>query len=280
MPETVQVRMPPVGGRPAQAFRMYTRGGADQIARDLLRHGWHGFERPVPDVFARCVSSTDGVVVDVGANTGFYSLVATQASPAAGVHAFEPYPAATGCLRENLRLNGRADDRVVLVEEAVSDEVGEAALYVPDPSHGLVETSCSLNSGFKERVVDELRVPVVTLDAYFDALGRPGVGVVKIDVESLEHRVLEGSRRLLAEERPLVFLEVLPSGDPEALEGIRRAHDYVVVRLRPESYVVATGVAYDEHGWNQALVPSEGVGRFLDLLADVPLRAAPAGNQA
>jgi FkbM family methyltransferase len=280
MPETVRVRMPALNGRPSQSFRMHTRGGADQIARDLHRHGWHGFERPVPDVFSRCVSVSEGLVVDVGANTGFYSLAATQSSATVAVHAFEPYPVATACLRENLRLNRGTGDRVTVVEQAVSDQEGEAVLYVPDPSHGLVETSCSLNGEFKERVVDELRVPVVTLDAHLGALGWPNVGVVKIDVESLEHRVLAGARRLLTEARPLVFLEVLPSGDPEALERIRRAHDYVAVRLRPKSYILAPGVAYDDQGWNQALVPSERIGTFVDVLADVPLHAVPAGPQA
>ncbi len=252
---------------------MYTRAGSDQIARDLFRFGWQGFERPVPDVFVRCVGATEGVVVDVGANTGFYSLLAACASPATRVHAFEPFPAALSCLRENLQINRRTGDRIEVFPHALSDQVGEDTLYVPDPGHGLVETSCSLNRKFKERVVDELPVRVVTLDAHLDALGRPPVGVVKIDVESLEHRVLAGAERTLAEDRPLVFLEVLPSGDPAAIEAIRRRHRYVAVRLRAESAVVGARVTYDPGGWNQALIPDEKVDFMLQVLDGLALTA-------
>ena len=279
-PETALVRVPALGGRPPSSFRMYTRDGADQIARDLFRFGWQGFERPVPDVFARCVAATPGVVVDVGANTGFYSLVAVSASPsAARVHAFEPYPAAQVCLGENLALNRGALGRIEVFSDAVSDREGEDVLYVPDPGHGLVETSCSLNRDFKERVVDELPVRVVTLDAHREAHGRPVVSVLKIDVESLEHRVLAGAEDTLADDRPIVFLEVLPSGDPAAIELIRRRHRYVAVRLRADSAVVDTPVAYDPKGWNQALVPEEKLDVMRQVLSEASLpgaRAAPS----
>jgi FkbM family methyltransferase len=258
---------------------MYVRAGADQIARDLFRFGWHGFERPVPDVFARCVSATEGLVLDVGANTGFYALVAARASPSARVHAFEPFPAALRFLEENLHLNGGLEGCVNVFPYAVSDAVGQQPLYVPDPGHGLVETSCSLNGSFKERVVDEVTVDVVTLDAHVDALGRPVVGVVKIDVESLEHRVLAGAEGVLARDRPLVFVEVLPSGDPEAIERIRTRHGYLAVRLRPEAAVMGRPVAHDPQGWNQALVPEEKAARLEPLLAQSGLQTVTdAGN--
>lgn len=266
-PDTVTVRMPAMPGRSSATFRMHVRAGADQIARDLFRFGWHGFERPVPDVFARCVGVTDGLVLDVGANTGFYALVAVHALPEATVHAFEPYPPALRCLGENLALNGVAGTRVEVFPCAVSDAVGQAPLYVPDPGHGLIETSCSLNGEFKERLVDQLTVDVVTLDAHVEGLGRPVVGVVKIDVESLEHRVLAGAGRLLDRDRPLVFLEVLPSGDLEGIESIRRAHGYVAVRLRPESAIFGGPVVFDAEGWNQALVPEEKVDGMARTLA-------------
>lgn len=279
-PDTVLVRIPPVAGRPPSSFRMYTRGGADQIARDLSKFGWHGFERPVPDVFARCVAATDGLVVDVGANTGFYALVAAHVSSATTVHAFEPYPEALRCLEENLQLNREAARRVETFPYAASDAPGKQLLYVPDPGHGLVETSCSLDGTFKERVVAEIPVGVITLDAHMEALGRPVVSVVKIDVEAMEHRVLAGAEKVLARDRPVVFLEVLPAGDPAAIEGIRRAHGYVGIRLRPESAAVGAPVAYDSEGWNQALVPEDKLDFVRGILADASLRTISDGAGA
>ena len=121
-------------GPAGASFRMYTRAGADQIARDLSRStAGTASSAPLPDVFAACVRASEGLVIDVGANTGFYSLVAVSASGTAEVHAFEPYPAALVCLAREPGLNRSLAERVTVFPQAVSDEAGAGVLHVPDP---------------------------------------------------------------------------------------------------------------------------------------------------
>lgn len=272
-------RIPPIvpidrPGRPGESrlgFRMRSLAGADQIARDIFLHGWYAFERPLPDVFAALVArESRGLVLDVGANTGFYSLLAVRASRGIFVHAFEPFPTAEAHLRKNLRIN-RGSRRIRVFNQAICDQTGTARLYVPLPDHGLVETSCSLNGGFKDEFSAVLDVRSLTLDTHLEAVSHPSVRMLKIDVESMEHKVLAGARALLATDRPTVFVEVLPFGSLEELEDIRAAYDYLSVRLRPHTAIVSARVLYDEKAWNHLFLPREQLHSVLALLSEVGL---------
>src|SRR5207253_2723209 len=125
---------------------------------------------------------------DVGANSGYYALLAAAVAPDVTVDAYEPYPPAEALLRANIRVNGASRVRVHGV--AVGAAPGRATLYIPDPSHGLLETSSSLNPQFTpERPGSEIAVEVVTLDERHPP-GTPYPALLKIDVESLEPDVL------------------------------------------------------------------------------------------
>ena len=232
--------------------------GSDQIAAAIAADGWLGFERPVPDVFCALVRAERGLVLDVGANTGFYALVAVSVDATVEAHAFEPYPVVLDVLRANISMNVRGS-RVRVFEKAVGCAQGHALLHIPNPTHGLVETSASLNPAF--RVEDDRAsqtVTVTTLDAHVASLGpRARVGVIKVDVESLEHAVLEGAASLVSSDRPFVIVEVLPTSEVEVLDAIRSSFDYVDVCLRPHETVVGGPVAFDPDGWNHLFIPAE-----------------------
>jgi FkbM family methyltransferase len=255
--DIVMVR-PPLND--AHPFAMKLVQGSDQIAAAIAAQGWLGFERPLPDVFAALVRAKGGLVLDVGANTGFYALVAVSVDPRAEVHVFEPYPPVLDLLHANLTINTAAS-RVRVFEEAVGCERGHVLLHIPDPSHGLVETSASLNPVFRvEGERTSVPVTVTTLDDHIASSGRHArVGVIKVDVESLEHEVIAGASGLLAIDRPYVIVEVLPTSDIDALEAARASCGYVDVCLRPHEAVVGSAIAFDPDGWNHLFIPVEAL---------------------
>jgi len=244
----------------AHRFAMNLVTGSDQIARAMADDGWLGFERPLPDVFAALVRAKGGLVLDVGANTGLYALVAVSVARDVEVHAFEPYPPVLDLLHANLAINATAS-RVRVFDEAVGGERGRAELHIPDPSHGLVETSASLNPVFRiEGDRTAVSVTVTTLDEHAALFGgHARVGVIKIDVESLEHEVLAGAAALISNDRPYVVIEVLPTSDVEALEAARASCGYVDVCLRPHDAVVGRAIGFDPDGWNHLFVPAEAL---------------------
>lgn len=61
-----------------------------------------------------------------------------------------------------------------------------------------------------------------TLDALWTGLGRPEVGLVKIDVQGAEMRVLAGARELIEVCRPALYVEV--DADPARVDRAGAVH--------------------------------------------------------
>jgi FkbM family methyltransferase len=265
--EIVALRIPAGPGQlTTKRAKFYRLGGADQCVEAMVTHGWNGFERPLPDLVIRVVRATNGCFVDVGANTGLYSLIAAGARRGAKVLAFEAYPPVVGLLRDNVALNPRRK-HITIVPQAVADAPGELVLYVP-PSIGVVETSSSLDPNFKDEISEEVKVPATTLDTYWLSHGRPEVSTLKVDVEGAEHRVLAGAEAMVQATRPIIFYEFLTRGPAQELTAFAARQDLVDVRLGPTEAVVGDEIRYHELAWNHAFFPRERAEMFLELLRD------------
>lgn len=143
------------------------------------------------------------VFFDVGANVGFYSLLASRLLRGGGkVAAFEPLPRNLSFLYRHLQLNSAGN--VTISPVACADKLG-TELFFPGENNALGRLA---NGG--EAVASAaapLLVATVPLD---DAAKRLGVSpnIIKIDVEGAEFRVLKGARRTLSVARPTVLLSV------------------------------------------------------------------------
>jgi FkbM family methyltransferase len=234
----VEVELPTVGRGDRRRIRMATLAGRDQVARALQAGGWEGFEPPLPSVVAATLRRWPGTFLDVGANTGLYSLIATAADHRAAAIAFEPVPVIAALLRDNLALN-EGGARVTVDELAIGDARGVATLHLPVPQpDGTIETSASLEPDFKEDIGATLEVRTCPLDDAWRDHGHPTVTMIKIDVEGSEARVLSGAREVIAAHQPVISVEVLDRVDPAPLEAMRADLGYVDISLSPGEAVV------------------------------------------
>jgi len=162
--------------------------------------GWHDRDAPFQRSL-ECVAAAD-VAFDVGAHVGAWSLLAVRRNPGVRVHAFEPVPETARRLSEHIALNGAAG----IIANAVAVGAAEGAR----PFFAVERQNTGAASFYARRPDQrEVRVPVVTLDAYVERerLGR--VDVVKVDVEGAEMLVFQGATRLLAsDDAPIVFFEL------------------------------------------------------------------------
>ncbi|MGE3619111.1 MAG: FkbM family methyltransferase [Acidimicrobiia bacterium] len=265
--DVVSVEVPLPGGR-SPRIEMRGLGGRDQVARALRTGGWASFEHPLPTVVCQVLRRSPTTFFDVGANTGFYSLIAAVVAPEVRITAFEPLPEARALLEANLALNGLAE-RVVVDPRAVGATPGTATLHIPVPlADGTVETSASLSAEFKgDQVERGIDVAVTTLDEAWLALGRPPTSFVKVDVEGAEPAALAGSTALVDGARPILSVEVLPGADLDALDAFRRELSLVDVTLGPYGAVVGhPAVVPHMSSFNHLFVPAERVG---SLVADL-----------
>ncbi len=133
------------------------------------------------------------VVYDIGANVGFYTLLASRlVGPAGRVVAFEPEPRNLAYLRRHLLLNGAAN--VAVVEAAVSDREGTLAfLRTENRSTGRLDQG------------GDIAVKSVTLDGFLARGTERPPDVIKMDIEGGELAALTGATGILRG-RPTLFL--------------------------------------------------------------------------
>jgi len=115
---------------------------SDQICTNLIRFGWEGYESPFPSLIARICNRGNIVFVDVGANTGFYSLLACSAG-AEEVFSFEPVVEIARIMRDNVRLSG-LDSSIEIHDLALSNQIGRVRIWIPSSARS-IETSASID---------------------------------------------------------------------------------------------------------------------------------------
>jgi len=144
-------------------------------------------------------------VVDVGANHGWFSLLAASEMGDRGrVIAIEPCPENCYWLKRSIEANGFRS--IELRQHAISSHNGTAILRLATTSggHSLRPTTWQRSGG-------EIRVVTSTLDDLLQELCVSHVDILKIDVEGAELLVLEGARRFLSDvRRTLLLMDVHP----------------------------------------------------------------------
>lgn len=200
-------------------------------------------ELPVQHAISDALKPGD-VFYDVGANVGFFTLIAARKVGGAGaVYAFEPVPANARLAASNARRNGLANVRVMQL--AIAERSGEGRLTEAVHAGGATLSTTTPPPDARRTIT----VPQVSVDdlVFREALPRPDV--VKVDVEGTEIAVLDGMARTLAEHAPTVIFEV-DDGDRAALEA---KYDACCATLGQAGYRVdRLDEAYGEIGWHVA----------------------------
>lgn len=229
----------------AQAFiRMNDCDGRDQVVRQIKAAGWRSYESPLPLVLSQLIKAAKQAspvaFFDVGANTGYYSILAALAG-SLDVRAFEPVPQIAEILRANLLASlGPLHRPVRLFELALSDHTERGILYIPNQAHGLVETSASLNPEFREMHSGRIEIQVQRLDEHIaeHPLASNVQLIIKLDVESFEPQVLKGADRLIRQNKPWIVSEILPGADLEFYQDWMLNLGYAHFDLLPPNQVL------------------------------------------
>jgi FkbM family methyltransferase len=190
----------------------------ENASRDLAVYGYATKGGEALRFFAACLPHAQSFL-DVGANTGVFSLLAARAG-LPRVHAFEPAPAIFDLLVRNVRLNGLRN--VECHAMAVSDRPGSTVLYIPP---GEVPTEASTQRGFR-RNTQEVTVETTTLDDFVRVHDLGRVDLMKIDTESTEPQVLDGAREVLESSRPVMICEVLKGLTEARLHALLSPYGY------------------------------------------------------
>ena len=182
----------PVHVKRIHGFEIYLNPHAEYISPLIAVAGiW---ELATTDLFIELLRK-GGRVVDVGANVGWFTLLAARRVGQDGtVLSFEPAPANFSLLAKSVERNKFRNVR--LFNEIVSDIDGTRTLYL---ARRTAETG--LHSIVRSHGGEELAISSVRLDTVARSLGIDRIDVLKVDVEGAEPEVLLGAERLISQRK-------------------------------------------------------------------------------
>jgi FkbM family methyltransferase len=136
-------------------------------------------------------------VIDLGANIGYYTmLAAARVGPTGRVLAFEPEPTNGALIARSVAANGFGNVRLVLC--AVAGATGVVDLLLDDSNGRLVDPDTPGARRVQALSLDQLLSPDEPVD------------LIKMDIEGAEGLALAGMQQLIATRRPIIVTEFSP----------------------------------------------------------------------
>jgi len=175
-------------------------------------------------------------VFDIGANVGFFSLLAARLVSTSGrVTAFEADPEIAERLRENVARNEgmpiSVEQKAVWSSSSPVYFARADAAVSPDRGWGYV-----INNDAERSAPGTIRVEAISVDEYVRKSGAPDF--IKCDVEGAEVEVFRGADKLLNERAPIILCEMHGEENRQTLLKVFEGHGY---RCEPcgENHILA-----------------------------------------
>lgn len=175
------------------------------------------------------LSKKSSVILDVGANTGIYSLISKTVNPKAEVFAFEPMPDVYQQLETNEKLNNYG---IHCLELAASNENGTADIYT-NPEEKLYTSTLNSENTVENSI--KTTIKTITLKTWIKENNISNIDLMKVDVESFEPQVMEGMGEFLKQMRPTMLMEILSNEVGLEVEKHLEGCDYIYFNLDEET---------------------------------------------
>ena len=201
------------------------------ITRKLFWNGITGFEYDSVVIFKELIKKAN-VFYDIGANLGYYSLMAEKINPDIKVFAFEPFPDAIKAFKRNISKNNFQHIHIVPV--GLADKFGEDTLFYRinvDFPDGLQLAGNNSMVNFKDNRNKQIQIKTQTLDSFADSQNHASLDFIKIDTETTEFIILSNGMKTIQTFRPVILCEVLPGNNEYKLEAFFTSLNYLFFRV-------------------------------------------------
>lgn len=161
------------------------------------------------------------IIIDAGANIGNHTAYFALAFPSAIVLSFEVNPTAFRYLEKNISTNCLKN--AVTINLGLSSKAGDCGIVSPSGN--------PLGGAMVDISAEKTIASVVRLDDYLSANKKPvggRVDLIKIDVEGHELQCLQGARRSIEDDRPLIYLECKEVGEYREISDFLAGLGYVL----------------------------------------------------
>ena len=200
-----------------KSFQMYLAGADDGVA---LRFFWNGsYEKMTLSLWGHFVSR-GGLIIDIGAHTGAYTLAAYSVDINANILSFEPHFMNFSRLNMNLRGNGFSTSNIHMIGVGEKNEILPFSVF---PNINYLTSGGSVGTRENSLVTN---IQVVSLDQLLPDKVAADVRLIKIDVEGHEGACLRGMVNLIERYRPVIFFECIANESGSTVSSILKNFDY------------------------------------------------------
>lgn len=218
------------------------------------------------------IISPNMCILDVGAFIGTHSLAFSKFAGKTGkVYSFEPRKEIFAVLAENLSINDCKN--VTALNIGLAEKEQNSDLHSIDLNELVNFGGLSLDSDSFSLNSDTYQIHISTIDS----LGIDKIDVIKLDVEGMERRVLDGAVETISRDRPIVFCECNSLSAGYAIFEFCQTRQYDTYGFLASAYNPNNFNAIKENIFGAAkelallLVPREKVAETIGKIADMPL---------
>lgn len=201
----------------------------------VLTHLGH-YERRISELIPKCISR-DSIIIDIGANKGWFTVLFGKIVETGSVFAFEPEKNAFDELIRNIDLNNLKN--IVPLNLAVSNYTGTGKMEVPFNHSSLAYLTNKRGSNSDD-------TSVITLDDFIEKYQLLKVDLIKIDAEGSEYDILLGAKRLLSTKyAPVLIIEAFDKCLSRYNTNVNKIIDYLL-SLNYHIIDIESGEEYNE----------------------------------
>ena len=202
------------------------------IENELFWEGIHnGWEKVSFNLWIKLCKNAN-CVIDVGANTGVYALIAKCLNKNSKVYAFEPVERVFEKLEYNNQINNY---NIHCNKIALSNKNGEAIIYdIPNTEH-IYSVTVNKNMFTPGTPVVEKTIETITLDSFINKENISNIDLIKIDVETHEPEVIEGYLNNIKQHLPSILIEILNDEVGNKIEHLIKDLPYLYFNIDENS---------------------------------------------
>lgn len=226
--------------------------GFTTIENEIFWNGLDGWEKISIKIWIQLCQDSN-TILDIGANSGIYSLIAAATNPKATIYSFEPVKRTIKLFRQNLDLN--PEFNIKLIDKAVSNKNGSFEFYdLPHESQYSASLNKDMLSSYSNRI--SYLVETIKLDS-FKELNQQKIDLVKLDVEMHEPEAIEGMIKLIGINRPYILIEILTNDIARKIQEQFKPLNYKFYNIDEKTDPVQSEFLTASDHYNFLFVPME-----------------------
>ena len=206
----------------------------ESIANDIFYSGIFGnYEGETLRLWYEISKEVNGLILDIGAFSGIYSLVAASANKQSSIVAFEPHPNNFDLLCKNIQINGFSN--ITLENLAISNKTGKVVFYNDGGRSNVPSGFTLINHRHVDPESSTISCATTSFKEYLESNHKEQIlSLVKLDIERAELIVLRDGIEKIQKDQTIIFCEILDRESIFKIHSLFKNIDYVFININDD----------------------------------------------